>query len=321
MPTNSPRPPAITVSRLGFGSAPIGKLYEPISEPQAIETIQAAYAAGLRFFDTAPLYGTGLSERRLGLALAGVPRDSYVLETKVGRLVTAEGLPPGQWDDGIRFDFSRDGVRRSLDESLARLGLDHVDILLIHDPDLHTEHYQQVLDEGFPALADLRAQGVVKAIGAGMNQWEMPAKFAQYADPDCFLLAGRYTLLEQTSLEFLELCRSRGIQIWLGGVFNSGILARGPGAGAKYQYADAPETIQARVRQLQAVCDRHQVTLKAAALHFAAAHPAVQSLILGMESPAEVADNLQSWNTPVPAALWHDLRAEGLIEASAPLPA
>jgi D-threo-aldose 1-dehydrogenase len=320
MPTDSPRPPAITVSRLGFGTAPIGKLFEPISEQQAIETIQAAYAAGLRFFDTAPLYGTGLSEQRVGLALAGVPRDSFVLETKVGRLVTGRDQPIGQWEKGIRFDFSRDGVRRSLDESLQRLKLDHVDIALIHDPDLSPEHYQQVIDHAFPALAELREQGVVKAIGAGMNQWEMPAKFVQYADPDCFLLAGRYTLLEQTSLEFLELCRSKGIQIWLGGVFNSGILARGAGPGAKYQYAEAPEHIQAKVRRLQAVCDQHQVSLKVAALHFAAAHPAVKSLILGMESPAEVADNVQSWNAAVPAALWQDLRAQGLIEAGAPLP-
>jgi len=295
-------------------------MYTPISEPQARATIQAALAAGLTFIDTAPYYGTGLSEKRVGAALAGVPRDQIVLETKVGRLVTVEDLPPARWDDGIVFDYSRDGVRRSLDDSLKRLNVDYVDILLVHDPDLNPESYRAAVDEAFPALADLRSQGVIKAIGAGMNQWEMLEQFARHADPDCFLLAGRYTLLEQTSLSFLSMCQSRGIQVWLGGVFNSGILARGAGPEAKYNYQDAPTVIQAKVQRLARVCARHGVALKTAALHFAAAHPAVKSLILGMETPDEVADNLAAWRTPVPLALWADLQAEGLLVEGSPVP-
>ena len=310
----------LTVPLLGLGSAPIGKMYAPISEPQARATIQAALAAGLTFIDTAPYYGTGLSEKRVGAALAGVPRDQVVLETKVGRLVTVEDLPPTRWDEGIVFDYSRDGVRRSLDDSLKRLNVDYVDILLVHDPDLNPESYHAAVDEAFPALADLRRQGVIKAIGAGMNQWEMLEQFARHADPDCFLLAGRYTLLEQTSLSFLSMCQSRGIQVWLGGVFNSGILARGAGPDAKYNYQTASPVIQAKVQRLALVCERHGVLLKTAALHFAAAHPAVKSLILGMETPDEVADNLAAWRTPVPLALWAELQAEGLLVEGSPVP-
>jgi len=319
--STSPRPAPITVSRLGLGTAPLAKMYAPISEAQAAATIQTALAGGLAFFDSAPYYGTGLGEKRLGAALAGVPRDQYVLETKIGRLVTIEDLPPDRWDEGIVFDYSRDGVRRSLDDSLKRLNVDYVDILLVHDPDIQADSYRAAVDEAFPALADLRSQGVIKSIGAGMNQWEMLSDFARHADPDCFLLAGRYTLLEQTSLDFLAMCQARGIQVFLGGVFNSGILARGAGPGAKYNYADAPPDVQAKVRRLEAACSRHAVDLKTAALHFAAAHPAVKSLILGMESPAEVAENLAAWRTPVPAALWADLQAEGLLAEGAPIPA
>jgi D-threo-aldose 1-dehydrogenase len=218
------------------------------------------------------------------------------------------------------FDYSRDGVRRSLDDSLKRLNVDYVDILLVHDPDLNPESYRAAVDQAFPALADLRSQGVIKAIGAGMNQWEMLEQFARHADPDCFLLAGRYTLLEQTSLGFLSMCQSRGIQIWLGGVFNSGILARGAGPEAKYNYQNASPVIQAKVQRLAEVCARHGVALKTAALHFAAAHPAVKSLILGMETPDEVADNVAAWLTPVPLALWAELQAEGLLVEGSPVP-
>jgi D-threo-aldose 1-dehydrogenase len=316
----SPRPSPVTVSRLGFGAAPLAKLFSPVSEAEAHATIQAALAAGLTFIDTAPFYGTGLSEKRVGAAIRGLPRDQIVIETKVGRLVTVEDLPADRWDEGIVFDYTRDGVRRSLDDSLRRLNTDYVDILLVHDPDLNPDNYRTALDEAFPTLADLRRQGVIKALGAGMNQWEMLWEFARYADPDCFLLAGRYTLLEQTSLDFLTMCQSRDIQIWLGGVFNSGILARGAGPDAKYNYQTAPPEVQARVQRLTTICERHGVPLKTAALHFAAAHPAVKCLILGMESPAEVADNLASWNTPVPLNLWADLQAHGLLADGAPLP-
>jgi D-threo-aldose 1-dehydrogenase len=284
-------------------------LYAPVPEADALATIHYALEQGLNFFDTAPLYGAGQSERYLGQALAGTPRDSFVLATKVGRLVTAEG--------DVVFDFSRDGVRRSLDESLQRLQMDQVDILHIHDPD---NHYPQALDEAFPALAELRRQGVIKAIGAGMNQWRMLADFARQADFDCFLLAGRYTLQEQTALPFLELCQAKGISLILGGVFNSGILATGPQPGAKYNYTDAPPTILEKVRRLESICAQYQVPLNAAALQFALAHPAVTAAVIGARSVAELSANLQARRRPIPADLWADLRAAGLIESAAPLP-
>jgi D-threo-aldose 1-dehydrogenase len=297
------------VPRLGLGTAPLSGLYAPVPAADALATIHYALEQGLNFFDTAPLYGAGQSERYLGQALAGTPRDSYVLATKVGRLVTAEG--------DVRFDFSRDGVRRSLDESLQRLQMDYVDILHIHDPD---NHYPQALDEAFPALAELRRQGVIKAVGAGMNQWPMLADFARQADFDCFLLAGRYTLQEQTALPFLELCQAKGISLILGGVFNSGILATGPQPGAKYNYADAPPAILEKVRRIESICAQYQVPLNAAALQFALAHPAVTGAVIGARSTAELSSNLQARRLSIPADLWADLRAAGLIEPAAPLP-
>ena len=301
----------LMVTRLGLGTAPLANLYREIPESQAVELVQYALEHGINFIDTAPLYGAGASEHRVGLALQGVPRDSYVLATKVGRLIS----PSGE----IYFDFSREGILRSFEDSLKRLQLDRVDILHIHDPD---DHYQQALAEAFPTLAELRAQGVIQAVGAGMNQWEMLADFARNADFDCFLLAGRYTLLEQTSLdEFLPLCQAKGIGVILGGVYNSGILARGPQPGAKYNYADAPPEILERVRQLEAMCQRHGVPLKVAALQFPLAHPAVNTMVVGAESVEEVAENIAAFRTPIPTALWEDLRADGLIRKEAPVPA
>jgi len=310
----------LQVTRLGLGTAPLGDMYTRIPEPQAEATIQAALDNGIAFFDTAPLYGRGLSERRLGAVLPGVPRDRYVLSTKVGRTLRWEGPPTGAPPDpiGVVFDYSRDAILRGLEGSLRRLGVDRVDIVLIHDPD---DHYREALDSAFPALAELRSQGVIKAIGAGMNQWQMEADFARHADPDCFLLAGRYSLLEQGALKFLSLCQAKGIGVFLGGVFNSGILARGTQPGAKYNYADAPPEIVARARRLEEICARHGVPLKAAALQFAAAHPAVTALILGAESPEEVVENLHMRQLPIPPALWEELKAEGLLEESAPVPA
>ncbi|MCW5850193.1 MAG: aldo/keto reductase [Anaerolineae bacterium] len=300
----------LRVTRLGLGTAPLGNLYETLPEAQAIATVEHALAAGINFLDTAPLYGAGQSERRLGQALAGVPRDSFVLSTKVGRLVQ----PDGQ----VIFNWTRDGIRRSLDESLTRLGLDRVDIVLMHDPD---EHYREALDAAYPTLADLRSQGVIRAVGAGMNQWQMLADFARNADVDGFLLAGRYTLLEQTSLDdFLPLCQQKGISIIIGGVYNSGILATGPIAGAKFQYADASPAILERVGRIQAVCDRQGVPLRIAALRFPEAHPAVTTTLFGAVSPQEVEANLAAYATPIPAALWADLKAEGLLHPDAPTP-
>jgi D-threo-aldose 1-dehydrogenase len=290
-------------------------MYAPLPDSQAIEMLQWALENGMNFFDTAPLYGAGLAERRLGMALRGVPRDQYVLQTKVGRIVREDG--------SIYFDFSRDGVLRSIEESLARLGLDRVDSLLVHDPDVENvdQHYRQVLDEAFPTLAELRSQGVIKTLGAGMNQWQMEWDFARNFDVDCFLLAGRYTLLEQTSLDFLQYCQEHQISIFLGGVYNSGILAVGPQPGARYNYREAPTAIIDKASKIQAICQEHGIPLRVAAMHFAAAHPAITSLIIGSVSVAEAADNRQTWETAIPAALWQDLRAAGLIDPNAPVPA
>jgi D-threo-aldose 1-dehydrogenase len=300
----------LQVSKLGLGTAPLTGKNGSIPEAQSVDTVRAALAAGVTFIDTAPLYGAGRSEERVGIALEGVPRDSYVLSTKVGRLV----LPDGS----VVFDFSRDGVLRSFEQSLKRLKLDRVDILLVHDPD---DNEQLALEQAFPALAELRAQGVIGAIGAGMNQWQMEDRFAQNFDVDCFLLAGRYTLLEQTALEFLARCQERGIGIFLGGVYNSGILAMGPRPGATYNYAAPPAEIVERVRRIEAACARYDVPLHRAAAQFALAHPAVTAVVLGAILPAEVQANRDALFAPIPAELWADLRREGLLREDAPTPA
>lgn len=304
----------LKVTNFGFGTAPIANLYNPVSDGDAIATIQAAYESGVRLFDSAPLYGNGLSEMRVGQALRGVPRDSYVISTKVGRVLNADR-------SSFVYDYSRDGVLRSIEGSLKRLNTDHIEIILVHDPDADkVDHEKDALDSAFPALRDLRSQGVIKAIGAGMNQWQMEQRFAEQADPNVFLLAGRYTLLEQTSLGFLKVCKERGIGIFLGGVYNSGILATGPKEDAKYNYVNAPTEVLEKARKIKAVCDRHGVALNVAALHFARAHPTVTSLVVGAVHPREVTANIRSLETPVPVELWHELHAAGLIEAEAPTP-
>ena len=299
---------------MGMGTAPIGNLYNPVSDAEAHETVRRSYETGVRFFDTAPLYGAGESEKRLGEALRGTPRDEIVIQTKVGRIVRPDG--------SIYFDYSRDGVMKSLEDSLERLGMDRVDILLVHDPDFENEeaHYRQALDEAFPTLIELREKGVISAVGAGMNQWEMEWSFARNIDVNCFLLAGRYTLLEQTSLEFLDWCTENDVSIFLGGVYNSGILVTGPVAGAKYNYEDAPAEILARAGRLQEVTERHGVPLHVAALHFAGAHPAIASLVIGSASAGEADDNRAVWDVGTPVEMWRELRELDLIEAEAPLP-
>lgn len=297
-----------------MGTAPIGNLYGAVAEKQAIETVQRSFELGIRYFDTAPLYGSGVSEKRVGEALKGVPRDQFVLQTKVGRLVQPDG--------SIRYDYSRDGVLRSLEESLQRLQMDRVDILLVHDPDTNREKedFPQALNEAFPTLIELREQGVISALGAGMNQWQMEWEFAKHSDPNIFLLAGRYTLLEQTSLDFLDYCRQHQISVVLGGVYNSGILVTGPKSDAKYNYANAPEPILEKTRRIKAITDRYGVPLHVAAQHFARAHPAITSLIIGSVQPGEADDNRTVWDAEIPAQLWADIRAEGLVEPGAPLP-
>lgn len=304
---------SLQVTNLGFGTAPIGNV-ATVSAADAEATIQRAYELGIRLFDSAPLYGRGESELRIGRALKGVPRDSYVISTKIGRVLNADR-------SAFVYDFSYDGVMRSFEGSLQRLGTDYVEIVLVHDPDADTvDHEQDALEGAFPALRDLRRQGVIKAIGAGMNQWQMEQRFAEQADPDVFLLAGRYTLLEQTSLGFLKLCREKGIGIFLGGVYNSGILATGPKENAQYNYANAPALVLEKALKIHAICERHGVPLNRAALHFARAHPTITSLVVGAVKPAEVEANVAALAAPIPAELWQDLHNAGLIEADAPAP-
>jgi D-threo-aldose 1-dehydrogenase len=303
----------LQVTNLGFGTAPIGNV-NTVSAADAEATIQYAYEQGIRLFDSAPLYGRGESELRIGRALRGVPRSSYVISTKIGRVLNADR-------SAFVYDFSYDGVMRSFEGSLKRLHTDHVEIVLVHDPDADTvDHEQDALDGAFPALRDLRRQGVIKAIGAGMNQWQMEQRFAQQADPDVFLLAGRYTLLEQTSLGFLNLCKEKGIGIFLGGVYNSGILATGPKETAQYNYANAPAAVLEKARKINAICERHGVPLNRAALHFARAHPTITSLVVGAVKPAEVEANVAALGASIPIELWQELRMAGLIEADAPAP-
>lgn len=322
-------------TELGFGTAPLGNLYRAITDLEAQQVLQAAWDCGIRYFDTAPLYGLGLSETRLNFFLRGKPRDEYVLSTKVGRLMQAckpeERTGIGKFFDTPSrrevYDYSYDGVMRSLEFSLERLGVDRVDILFAHDLDIWTHGSQEACDayvetflsSGHKALVELREQGVVKAFGAGLNEWPIAQTIAERGDLDLFLLAGRYTLLEQGALaSFLPLCRQRGIGIVLGGPYNSGILATGPKPGAFYDYTAAPQDILDRVAQIEAVCRRHDVRLIEAALNFPLLHPAVVSVIPGGQRVSEVEANHALLDAVVPRALWADLKAEGLLRPDAP---
>jgi D-threo-aldose 1-dehydrogenase len=305
------------VTQLGLGGVALGKA--AVDDDGALATIRAALGMGVRLLDTAPLYGRGVSERRFGRALVGVPHDSYVLATKVGRaLLDGDSAPRPDADAPPPFDYSYDGTMRIVEGSLSRLGLDRVDILHIHDPD---DHERVALDGAFKALQRLKEQGVCRAIGSGMNQAEMLARFAQAADFDCFLLAGRYTLLDQIGLrELLPRCVERGISIIGGGPYNSGILAIGAKPGATYNYLPATPEMLDKTARIEAICDRHAVPLRAAALQFPLGHPAVVAVIPGAASVEEAGDNDRMLRWPIPAALWADLRAEGLIDPAAPLP-
>jgi D-threo-aldose 1-dehydrogenase len=317
----------LRLTEISLGCSQLGNLYRAIPDAQAYSTVDTAWEQEIRYFDTAPHYGLGLSERRLGSALAGRARSDYVLSTKVGRRL--EPLSPsGQLDDGgfdvpathrRVWDFSRDGVLRSLEESLQRLGLDAVDIVYLHDPD---EHRREVLDTAYPALEELRGQGVVSAIGAGMNQTEMLADFARHTDMDVLMLAGRYTLLDQTALDdLLPVCEQRGIGIVAAGVFNSGLLARRtPLDDAKYDYDDAPEALVLRARHMAEICERHGTSLPAAALAFPLAHPAVLSVCVGARSPEQIERNVELYRSGVPATVWGELQEQGLLRPDAPVP-
>ena len=313
----------LAVTKLGLGTAPLGGLFAPVSDAEAEATIARAWSLGVRYFDTAPLYGFGLAEQRLGRFLRSRPRDQYVISTKVGRLLRANER--SSEDDHYKgtsnlrpqFDYSYDGVMRSVDESLARLGLDRIDILLVHDPD---DHYDAAVGGAFRALEKLRNDGSVRAIGAGMNQSEMLTRFAEAVPVDCFLLAGRYTLLDQGALDALfPICLARNIGILLGGIYNSGILADPYGA-AKFNYEDADATLVARAKALDALCKQHGTSLKAAAIQFVLAHPAVTVALQGARSAVEAAGNVAMANTHVPPAFWQELRARKLVDPRAPLP-
>jgi D-threo-aldose 1-dehydrogenase len=302
----------LRVTELGLGSAPLGGLFEAVTEDEVHRVVDAAWSAGIRFFDTAPLYGHGLAEKRLGEVLRTKPRDEFVLATKVGRLLRADAPPePGQAYVGVPpvnpvFDFSYDGVMRSVDESLARLGLDRIDILHLHDPD---DHYEEALRGAYRALDTLRSEGTIAAVGAGMNQAEMLASFARDANFDCFLLAGRYTLLDRIGAkELLPLCVERGIAVVAGGVFNSGILAD-PNSDTHYNYSPAPPELIRRALELKAICERHGVDLKAAALQFPLRHPAIPVVLTGPRSVAELEENIRMFQAPIPDDLWRELEA------------
>ena len=333
----APSGQSITFTELGFGAAPIGNLYRPVSEADAQKTLDTAWKRGIRYFDTAPLYGLGLSETRLNHFLRGKTRRDYVISTKAGRLFDV--CPPkertgiGKFFDTPsrkqRYDYTYDGVMRSLEFSLERLGIDSIDIVFAHDVDVFTHgseaardaHVRTLMNGGYKALLKLRDEKVIKAIGAGINEWQVAEMLTRAGDFDIFLLAGRYTLLEQEALNsFLPLCEQRGIGIVLGGPFNSGILAVGPKAGAMYNYERAPKSILDRVRQIEAVCKAHKVRLPQAALRFPLQHPSVVSVIPGGATPKEVMLNVKTMDVKLPKALWKDLKTRGLLHPDAPVP-
>lgn len=326
----------LEVTRLGLGGAPLGGLYAAVDDDQAVATVRRAWEIGVRYFDTAPLYGYGTAERRMGRVLRERPRDEFVLSTKVGRLILPdadlsagadidrqeyEGREDAFYADTGQvkpiFDYSRDGVTRSIEESLERLGLDRIDVALIHDPD---DHWEAAIGHAYPALARLREDGVVGAIGAGMNQSAMLARFAREGDFDVFMLAGRYTLLDQGALtELLPLCVERGIAVVLGGVMNSGILAN-PTPGARFNYVPAGAEQIERAQRLAAICARHGVPLKAAAVQFPLAHPAIASIVAGVRRIDHLDEYPALFSAPIPPELWGELRNERLLPADAPTP-
>jgi len=325
------------VTELGLGCAPIGNLFENLSEQACQSTFEAAWDAGIRFYDTAPYYGHGISEHRLGNFLRQKPRDEFVVSTKVGRVLTPtrdpanfDGTPwaaplPFDW----RFDYSYDGIMRSYEDSLQRLGLPSVDMLLIHDLDFwfnQTEikvnaYLSELFTSGFRALEELRSSGAIKAIGAGINEMGMMPRFLDLVDVDFFIVALPYTLLDQDVLDAeFPRCEEMGVGAVIGALFASGILATGPVAGAKYKYADAPPKILEKTRRIEAVCQRHGTPLRAAAMQFPLAHPITAAIIPGALEPAHVQGNAELLAHPIPGALWTDLKQEGLLREDAPVP-
>jgi D-threo-aldose 1-dehydrogenase len=323
----------VAVSRLGAGTLPFGSFAQSDTDASIGAAFATLYGAGLRYFDTAPLYGLGVAEHRLGACLRSVDRRSLVLSTKVGRLLqpvargAAPGVCPGASPFEVAFDYSYDGALRSLEHSLQRLGTNAIDIVLIHDVnrrwqgDLVEQRYREAMEGAHRALCDLRAAGTIKAFGVGVNDCDILLRFAADGDFDCFMLAGRYTLLDHTALDALmPECERRGIAVLMAAPFNSGILATGARPGATFFYADAEHEIVERTRRIEAVCATHQVAIAAAALQFPLAHPAVASVVTGMRSKDEVVANLAHCRATIPSEFWIELKKEGLLDRDAPVP-
>jgi D-threo-aldose 1-dehydrogenase len=322
------------VSILGHGTAPLGELYSRLDEGQAIDTIVAALDGGITLIDSSPYYGHGLAEHRVGAALRRFKGKKPIISTKIGRVMepfNPEGKGSkfvGGTPHAARFDYSYDGAMRSLEQSALRMGIDRIDVVLIHDVDIWTHgeadferYFKEAMNGAYKALVALRDAGTIGAIGVGINEAHICERFARAGDFDTMLMAGRYSLLEQPGLEsFMPLAVEKGIRLMLGGVFNSGILATGPVPGAKYNYTDAPPEIMARVTKIEAVCTRHGTSIFRAALHFPLAHPAVASLVLGAVTPAEVKAQLEALSNQPPVALWAELKADGLIDLTVPTP-
>lgn len=339
MPLEAKLRSVLESSGVALGGAPLGNLYRALADADAVALVRHAWERGIRYFDTAPHYGNGLSERRFGAVLPEFPRASYLLSTKVGRLLTPEAGAPSAQHGYVdvppyvqSYDYSRDGVLRSLDDSRRRLGIDRVDLVYVHDLDAATQgahfdrHFQALLDSGLPALAELKRAGAIGGYGIGVNGVDICMKTLRHADLDAILLAGRYTLADQTAFPaLLAECFRREVAVVLGGPFNSGILATGArpakGGPAYFDYAPAPADVLARVDAIEAVCTTFRVALPAAALQFPAAHPAIAVVLAGARSAQEL-DEILAWSRqPIPAEFWAELSARGLIPAQAPLPA
>ena len=313
------------ISRMGLGGAPLGGLYSAVSEAQAIATVEKALQLGLRHIDTAPFYGFGKSEERIGMALRGRKREDYTLSTKVGRVLTptdGKENATAYWAEaagaGAVFDFGEAGVRKSLDGSMMRLGIGMFDILFIHDCDGRED---EALKHSYPVLNEMKERGEVSAIGAGLNSYQTALKLAKRQQFDCFLLAGRYTLLEQGAQEdFLPFCSDNKIGVIAGGVFNSGILASGPTRDAKYDYADAPPAILEKTRRIKSICDKFEVDLRAASLQFVLANPGIVSVIVGCRSPREVEEDKSALTQEIPRSFWDELKAARLVREDSPTP-
>ncbi|MBV4521199.1 aldo/keto reductase [Pseudomonas sp. SWRI74] len=322
----------LEVSSLAFGTSPVGNLFAPTDEATSDVMFQRAWEGGVRLFDTAPMYGHGLAELRTGHSLRWKPRDEFVISSKVGRVLKAK--PRAQidfnpWNNAapneMIFDYSYDGTMRSFEDSLQRLALERIDICFIHDIDVFTrgadqpEVFAQAMDGAWRALESLRDQGVVKAIGVGVNEWQVCHEALKQRDFDCFLMAGRYTLLEQESLDsFLPLCEERGASVLVGGGFNSGILATGAVQGARYNYAPAPAAILEKVRAIESICRDYEVPLPAAAMQFVVSHPAVASFVAGTRTLSQIDKNVEWFSHPIPGEFWTSLKQAGLIREDAP---